>query len=264
MLHADTIKALAGVLKLDVSKLEAAIKSDKEETLEVPVLFDEPSKEAFGKNRFEEGKKAASEILVKDLKVKHNLEFEGKSVDKLIEALSEKAITDAKIEPNEKVKKIEAEKKELQSKLALSIENEQKLSKEYNDKLFHVETKTSILSQIPDNTIIPKEDLVELFMNRHRVAKEDDRVIIYKGTEKLVDNVLNPIPLKSAVAQFAESYLKKDGMGGSDNGGGGATGKFKTMSQFIEHCKKNGIEPMSDEGSKLLNENKEATFDKNS
>ena len=95
------------------------------------------------------------------------------------------------------------------------------------------------------------------------LTREDDRVIVYKGSEALKDNVLNPIPLKDVVSQFAEKYIDKSGMGGKD-GGGGTTGKFANMSQFMERCKKEGIEPMSAAGQDLLLKNKEANFDYNS
>ena len=259
----ETIKKIAEVLKLDASIFEANFKSDKEEVLEVPVLFTEDEKTTFGTNRFNEGKKAMSEIAVKDLKEKHGLEFTGKSLDSALEAYADKKLIDAKIAPDAKVKTLQDENKTLKGSLETALGKEQTLTKDYNDKLFQVETKSNILTHIPNETIIPREDLVDLFMNRHRVSREDDSIIIYKGDQKLVDNVLNPIPLKDAVAQFSESYLKKEGMGGKDLGGG-TPGKFKSISQFEAHCVKNNIAPMSDEGQKLLSENKEATFDYNS
>jgi ribosomal protein S13 len=263
MYNKETLKKIAEVLKLDVSTFEANLKSDKEETLEVPALFTEDDKNKFGENRFNEGKKAASEILVKDLKQKHAIEFEGKSIDGFLDKYSEKVIADAKIAPDEKVKKLADENKTLKDNLQAAIGKEQTLAKEYADKLFHVETRSEILSHIPEKTIIPREDLAVLFMNSYSVAKEDDRVIVYKGSDPIKDNVLNPVPLKTVISQFAEKYIDKNGMGGGDSGGG-ATGKFKTMTSFMDHCKKNNIEPMGEAGQKLLAENKEAAFDYNS
>jgi ribosomal protein L11 len=264
MISKETISKIAGVLKVDVSDFEAKLKSEKEETLEVPVLITEDEKKIFGDNRFNEGKKAASEILVKDLKVKHGLDFEGKSVDALLDHFAEKKIAEAKVAPDEQVKALKGEKKTLQDQIAALAGEKESIQKTYNDKLFQVEMKSQVLSSIPENTIIPREDLVDLFFNRHRVTKENDSTIIYKGDQKLQDNVLNPVPLKDAVKQFSESYIKKDGMGGGDGGGGGsAVPKFKTASQAYQYLKSKNIEPMSEEGLKLLNDNKEAGFDPN-
>lgn len=264
MYSKETLKKIAEVLKLDASTFEANLKSEKEETLEVPALFTEEDKNKFGENRFNEGKKAASEILVKDLKQKHGLEFDGKSIDGFLDKYSEKVIADAKIVPDEKVKKLSEENKTLKDNLQAAIGKEQTLAKEYADKLFHVETRSEILSYIPEKTIIPREDLAVLFMNSHRVAKEDDRVIVYKGADPIKDNVLNPVPLKTVISQFAEKYIDKTGMGGGDSGGG-ATGKFKTMSSLIAHLETVKVNPGSDEGQKLIREHiKDASFDVNS
>jgi len=113
----ETLKKIADVLKLDVSVFEANLKSDKEETLEVPVLFTEDDKNSYGTNRFNEGKKAATEIAVKDMKEKHGLDFAGKSLDAALEAFAEKKLADAKIVPDEKVKKLETENKTLKTSL---------------------------------------------------------------------------------------------------------------------------------------------------
>lgn len=265
MIAKETLKKIAEVLKVDVSDFEAKIKSDKEETLEVPAIVTEDDKVAFGNNRFNEGKKAASEILVKDLKESHKLEFDGKSIDKFLQAYSDKVIADAKIEPDKQVSALKTEKKALQDQIAGLTTEKENISRTFGEKLFQVEMRSEVLSHIPENTLIPKADIAELFMNRHRVTKEDNSVITYKGNEKLLDKVLNPIPVKDVVLQFAEPYLKKAGMGGGDNGGsGGAVPKFKTASEAYKYLKDKNIEPLSQEGLKLLNDNKDAGYNPNS
>ena len=257
MIAQETLKKLAVVLGVEVSALEAKIKSEEEETLEVPVLFTEDDKNTYGENRFKEGKKAATEIAVKDLKVKHGLEFDGKSLDGALEAYANKMLADAKIAPDEKVRKLTEENGRLKTDLQKALENETNIKSDYEGKLFHVGVRSQVLTQIPDNTLIPKEDLLDLFMNRHRVVKEDGSTIIYKGEQALKDNIQNPIPLKDVVAQFSEPYLKKAGMGGGDNGGG-AGGTFKTISDVYAHLTEKGIAPMSEEGLKAVAEAKKA------
>lgn len=252
MIAKDTLKKIADVLKLDVADFEAKIKSDKEETLEVPVLFTEEDKNIFGTNRFNEGKKAATEIAVKDLKTKYNLEFEGKSLDNALEAFADVKLKEAKLTPDKQVETLKSEKKQLQEQITHLTSEKESIAKDMNTKLFQVETRAQVFAHIPKNTIIPAEDLAVLFMNSHRVAKEDDRVIIYKGDQALKDNVLNPIPLKDAVAAFAETYIDKKGMGGKDDKGSGAGTKYNTMSELYEDLKKKGIDPMGPDGLKAV------------
>lgn len=270
MFSADTIKKIGEVLH--ISDFDAKYKSDKEETLEVPVLITEDEKNTFGTNRFNEGKKAASEILVKDLKTKHGIESDSKSIDTFLEKFSEKVIADAKIKPDEQIEKFKKEAGELRAKLESANQSMTTLKSDYESKLFDVQTTGEIRSYFPDKTAdgkpiaysLPVNDLVDLFKLRHRVANEDGGSIVYKGSQKLVDNVLSPIPLKNVVAQFAEAYVARGGMGGGDNGGGGgAAPKFKTASEAYQYMKDHKIEPMSNEGLKLLNENKDTGFDPN-
>jgi len=257
MLAQETLKKIAGVLGIEVSDLDAKLKSEKEETLDVPTLYTEDDKNTFGENRFKEGKKAATEIAVKDLKVKYGLEFEGKSLDSALEAYAAKAIADAKIAPDEKVKKLTEENGRLKGDLQKALDDATNIKGEFENKLFHVGIRSEVLTHIPDNTLIPKEDLLELFMTRHRVAREDNSVIVFKGDQAIKDKVQNPVPLKDVVSQFAEPYLKKGGMGGGDNGGG-AGGKFNTISEVYTDLKSKGIEPMSQEGLKAVADAKKA------
>jgi len=263
MYKVDSLKKIAEVLKLDVDKFIADFKSENEVALEVPALYTEEQNKLFGDNRFNEGKKAASEILVKDLKQKHGIEFDGKTVEGFLDKFSEKVIADAKIAPDEKNKKLLEDNKALQLKIQEAENKVQAKEKEFTERLFGIETKSQILSFIPEKTIIPRDDLAVLFMNSYRVAKEDDRVIVYKGSEAMKDNVLNPVPLKDVVSQFSEKYIDKNGMGGGD-AGGGTGGKFTKMSQYMDHCKNNNIDPMGAAGQDLLLKNKEANFDYNS
>jgi hypothetical protein len=266
MLHTDTIKKLAEVLKLDVSEFTTKLKSDNEETLEVPTLYTEDQYNAFGTNKEEIGVKKASEILIKDLKKKHGIEYEGKDPEKFLSLYSDKVLADAKVDPDKQVLTLRNEKKALQESVANLTTEKENITKNFTEKLFHVETRNQIGSLIPDNTIIPKEDLIDLFMNRHRVTKEDNSVVIYKGEQALKDNALNPIPVKDVVAQFTEPYIKKNGMGGNDDKGGGTAGTFKTASELTAYMQKKGINAMSPEGLKLYSDNKKAvaTFDENS
>lgn len=252
----------------DVSKLEEAIKAESEVSLDVPTLktetefnqmISEDDKVTFGNNRFEEGKKAMSEIKAKELKQKHGLDVEGKDLDKVIDAFTQKKLNESGAKPAEWAQ----EKATLQERITTA---EQKLSDkeaEFTEKLSNIENRNHVFALIPDNTIIPKEDLVTLFNTRYRIATEDGRTVIYKGSEKLQDNRLEPLPLKDVVSTFLDEgkYITANGMGGGDggSGGGGSSAKFKTLTEFEDWCKAQDppINPMSEEGNKILAERKD-------
>jgi hypothetical protein len=266
MFNTETIKKLAEVLKLDVSDFTTKLKSDKEETLEVPTLFTEDDKNVFGTNRFNEGKRAMSEITAKDLKTKHNIDIASKNLDDVIEAIAEKKLADAKIAPDEQVKKHKKDADELRTKLQQAENEKQELINNHENKLFTMNIDNEIITSIPDlSYTIPKKAISVLYKAEREFKKEDNRIVTYKEGRPLVDKVLNPISLKDDLAQFCETYVNKNGMGGGDNSGGGTAGKFNTMSSFMDHLKKINVDPLSEQGLKLLSENKKAvaTFDEN-
>ncbi len=254
-------------LGFDIEKLESAIKDEKEVSLTIPTLKTEDDfsklispddKELFGKNRFDEGKKAMSEIKAKEYKEKFKIEIDGKNLDEVVEAYATKKSTEAGKKPEEWA----TEKTELQKKI---IEAEEKLSSkevEFKEKVSIIENRNQVRSLITAKTNIPKQDLVDLFSLRYRVAEEDGRTVVYKGSEKLKDSRLEPLSLKDVVSSFLEEgkYLKVDGMGGGNgNGGGGGSAKFKSLIEFEDHCKSQKINPMSEEGQKILKERRDET-----
>lgn len=253
-------------LGFDVEKLESAVKSEKEEAIEIPTLktseeFDgmvsEDDKNTFGNNRFEEGKRAMSEIKAKELKEKFGIEVEGKNLDTVIDAYATKKATEAGKKPEE----WEDEKKQLQSKIQ---DAETKLSEketEFSQKLANIEIRNQVLSMIPEETTVPKQDLVDLFSLRYRVAQEDGRTVIYKGADKLKDSRLEPLELKDVVASFIDEgkYVKSSGMGGGDgSGSSGSSAKFKSLKEYEAFCEKEGLNPTSEEASKILRERKDS------
>lgn len=251
----------------DVSKLEEAVKAESETSLDVPnlktedefnSLISEEDKKVFGNNRFNEGKTAFSEIKAKELKEKHGIEIDGKDLDKVIEAHVASKVAETGGKPQEWAE----EKKALQTKYDDAQKDLLDKTDEFTKKLSNIENRNQVVSLIPDKTIIPKEDLVTLFNTRYRIATEDGRTVIYKGSEKLQDDRLEPLALKDVVSSFIDEgkYLPTNGMGGGDGQGkGGGSANFKTLNEFNDWCKKQDppVNPMSEEGQKLLSEKKD-------
>lgn len=262
MLNKETTDKL-NVLGFDVSKLTEAIKAEDEQSLEVPQLYTESQNTDFGKNRFDDGKNAMSEILAKDIKKNFNIESESKDINEVVKLYGTKILTDANIKPDEKYGNLEKDYKEIQRKLEESIESNSSLESDYKTRLFGIQITTKINSLIPEKTKIPKEDITTLFLTNYSVDKDEQgRTVVKKGNEILKDGVLNPLTLETVLNTFLDErkYIEKGGMGGGDRGGGGSA-KFKNMTEYVAYCEKNNIEPMGVEGQALLSKNKDANFD---
>jgi hypothetical protein len=257
-------------LGFDVSKLTDAVKSESEQSLDVPNLkteeefkgmLSDEDRDAFGRNRFEEGKRAFSEIKAKEYKEKYGVSIDGKDLDKVVEAHIEAKIKESSTGNTDWIN----EKKKLQESISEAESKLAEKDKEYKQKLFNIEVRTDILNNIPNEVTTPKEDIADLFLLRHRVAQEDGRTVYYKGDEKLQDKKLDPLGTKDLIASFIDErkYIPNGGMGGS--GGSGAQGgrstvNFKKLSEFQEWCKTQEGElsnPMSPEAQKVLAERKD-------
>jgi hypothetical protein len=260
MLNQDTVNKLS-VLGIDVSKLTEAIKAEDEVSLEVPTLYTEDQKTSFGKNRFDEGKTAMSEILAKDVKKTFNIEVDSKDINEVVKAFGEKKVSELG-KPNEKIATLESEKQDLQNKLQALSSEKQTLESDFNKKLFGIEVKSQLTSLIPENTTIAKEDVATLFLNNYSVDKDEQgRTVIKKDGKVEQDNVLNPLDLNTVVNTFLDTkgLVKKSGMGGKSTTGGGSA-KFENMAEYMEYCQNNDIEPMGQEGQAMLSENKSENF----
>ena len=104
-------------LGFDVSKLEEAVKSEDEQSLDVPTLYSEQQYNDFGGNRFKEGKNAFSEIKAKEIRDKFKLQTESKDIDEVMNGIIEMKIAEVNKDPDERVKALKSDKESLQSLL---------------------------------------------------------------------------------------------------------------------------------------------------
>jgi len=259
MLDATTISKLQAVL--GITNLAEIIAAEEEQGIEIPVLFTEEQKNIYGTNRFAEGKKAFGEIFTKDLKSKHpNVSYDGKNPEEFIEKFVEVKLAESGEEPDKKVAKLKAEKEELQAKLQQSLTGLDELKNGYEQKLFGITANNAIVSLIPEKTIIPRNQVLTIFNSVISTQKDEDGKIFHsKGGEPLKDELGNYKATKDVVAEFIDEnkFISSGGMGGNDDDRGSSS-TYRSTSEFLAGMEKRGIEPMSAEGQKILNESKSA------
>jgi hypothetical protein len=268
MLNKETSDKLA-VLGFDVSKLTEAIKAEAETSLEVPRLYPETDYNKFGENKdkegFERGKLTVTEILAKKMNDKYSLGFEEKDrrdFDKVTEALISKALKDAKIEPDKKVKELQddiAKLKDLHESTKTDYEGK---LKSMEGQVFNSTLRSSLGNELQGEYMIPKDDIYDIYITRNRVTKDDTgrAVVLNDKGEILKTDTREPISVNDHYKAFADKYVKKDGMGGDDKTKA-IPGKFAKMSEFKAYCETKKIEPLSEDAQKFLRENKAEKFD---
>lgn len=267
MLNQETKDKLQG-LGFDVSKLEEAIKADDEKSLDVPTLFTEQGitedqKVTFGNNRFEEGKKAMSEIKAKDMKSRFGIDLDTKDLDTVVDKVIEAKIKENSGDPDKRVETLTQEKETLQGTITRLQKEAQDKEVEFSSKLFNIGIRDEIKRIIPvEGMKVGQEDLTTLFLNGHGVTKDETgRTIVKKGEEVLKnETTLEPLELKHVVNTFLDqgNYKIKNGMGGDDSSGAGGSDipKFKNTNEFMTWAKDKGLNPMDPGPQKILAENK--------
>ncbi len=109
-LKTEAIEAIAKLTKIKAEDLKAAIESKDEVDLAVDeklTVLTEDEVTTLKNNEYKNGKEKGVEMAVKATKEKLNLDFQGKTVDGLVEAAQKKAVEEAKVPVNDKVKELE-------------------------------------------------------------------------------------------------------------------------------------------------------------
>jgi len=257
----DTIwQELAKRTGLEAEKLQSAIASETEETIElapVNILTDielNSLKETVGKESAKNGAKTIMEMEVKALREKHGLEFEGKTIDNLLNAYSSKQIIDAKIEPNKKVDELKLSLENLQSKYETDLDTKSNELQTLSKKLGEYKVNGDLVKHLPEGlTGIDPNDFMTLAKTNASFEYEDNVLVVKKGETVLRDKMEKPITPKDYLTEFAttKKWIETNGRGGGDEGGKG-NGEFKSVNDVMRHMEANNISPMSQEGQKLV------------
>jgi hypothetical protein len=203
--------------------------------------------------------KAGKEILIKELKEKIGLEFDGKDPDLFIEKAKEHFIAEAKIPANEAKQQWEKDKGILQTQITdWKTKYESEVGASAAAKL-----DATLLAKFPANRSkgLSDEDRLLLLKSKMEVKSEDGKQVVYYKGEKLQDNLTNPLNIDTAITHVftAEKWLEEGkggagGRGGNNNnaGGAGGNGVFKTLRDVNEHIEKNNWHPGSQQATQFM------------
>lgn len=222
MLKKETIKTIAEKLKIKEADLTTAITADAEVDLAIDEnlsVLTEDELSTLKKNNYNEGKKAGPEMEVDKVKKELGLDFAGKTVSALVDAVSKKAVEDAKIEPDKKVT-------ELQEKLNKAQDTAKDLQTKLTEKETEVSTaKTQglIVKDIPANTTLPAEKVLLLMKaDGYDYKNEEGKIVWYKDGKALTDKLGNNLATSDVATEYATTNKLLDetapagGRGGKD------------------------------------------------
>ena len=239
----ENLSVIEQTLQLPEGTLLQAIESQEAVKVELPELevFKKEDYNARIENLKSTFQKQGQDFLIKEAKQKFGLEFEGKSIDTLAEKLRAKALEEAKVEPNEKVKELQSDleklRKNLEEKDNLIIQKETEFKQKETKRLI----KDTLLSKINVETSIPKEDVLTILQSKYEIDVENDNIIFKQNGEVLKNNTtLNPKTVDELYAEFLPNYAKQPTGGKGEKNETGHK-KANSLEMFNEEMQNKGI-----------------------
>lgn len=261
------------MLEVDNDTIKKALEENQEaievksDVLEVRTKEDF---EAYTNNLRSESKTIGEEIGRKELFKELGVYEEGsgaqKSIEQSVNLLKswnqgnvEKAIKDSGAEPDKQVKVLQKDIDTLQNTIATIEGEREKIKSQFNDYKINDIVKSTILSAIPDTTILPKDDMVMILKSKIPTKVEDGKVIpIGSDGMPLKDpRTLNVLSYSDEVKKFFTdnpTYLKgaSGGAGGDDSLGG--VGSKQNLDEFIKEMSELGYAPNSENFNEIRKE----------
>lgn len=218
-------------------------------------IYDKESRDAWFNNTKGESIKTALELEAK--KWKKEFELEGKDFKELFENFANKLKSESNLTVDEKVKKYQEDTNLLKSTID-ALKNEKQLAvNELETFKQNILLEKEVIGNIPDNIVLPKEDMALILRNRLSPTVLDGRVVYKENGKELKDgHTADYLDSKTVIANFFkqnQNYLKvpAGGAGGKDST---ADTNDKSVKSFIEKRKANGESTTGLEFSKALNE----------
>lgn len=235
----ENIEQLEKSIGLESGKLAEMISSEENHTIAMDdyVIKSKSDYDSYIENVKKEHGKATLEIAIKNKRKDLGLEFEGKTLDNLLKFYGEKVEADAKIDPNKKYDTLKTDFEKVQGNLAEWETKYNNLESTYKQKETARTIDASILKEIPENTILPKEDVLALIKAKTQFnIGEEGLEIIKNGEIQKSESSRNLTTMNEYMKTFITPYLKEvdGGAGGGDSSGGAKEGSFELFEKQME------------------------------
>jgi hypothetical protein len=250
----ENITEIEQAFGLEEGKLSEMITSEEKHSIDLSTLLIEPK--AIYEERIANIKTSSSamakEVAIKKIKTTLGLDFEGKTEENLVEALTKKFETikeEVIKDPEQRYVALKTDFEKLQgnlqaeinkrTQLEVSFENDRKIAKIQNDVFKH----------IPENTLVSKNTiLIEANQKGFTFEVEDGSTVIKDSKGEIIkdEKTFSPIQLDSWMKSFITPYIKpvEGGGGGGDDTHPNRAGSFEAFEKEADkndwsHEKKN-------------------------
>lgn len=236
-------------------QLKNALEKNEPFTLsnEALIVRSKEEDETFKNNLRNEAKQTGVEVAIKEWRDKLGLDFQGKNMETFTEALKTKVLADAKIEPEEKLKKVLTDLETIKQSNQALLSEKEKLQNEFSGYKNNFLIQSELSKVLPTNTILPQEDVLTILKSKFDFSVTDGKIEVKANGEVLKNpTTLEPIPVKDVLNKFFTenpTYLKpvEGGAGAGDSGAGGTK---QTLDKFIEEMQGKGVALNSEQFNK--------------
>lgn len=240
----ENIAEIEKSLGIESGKLTEMITSEENYKIDLSdLIIDKKSVyEERISNIKKESATVAIEMAIKEQRNALGLDFTGKTMENLVNAIKTKTEADSKIEPEEKYKNLKTDFEKLQANL-VEKENEFTTFKTNIEKQNLLsEIKNDFTKHIPDNTLVSKSTIfTEAKEKGFSFEREEGKTVIKDASGQVLkdEKTLSPIDIATWVTNFSTPYLAKveGGSGKGDDKSPAAAGSFEA---FEKMATKNG------------------------
>jgi hypothetical protein len=247
------LEAIAKALRIDPAKLLEASKSDQEVEVEVPadlVVMTKAEQETRENSLKSTNIGIGKEIIIKELKQKEGLEFEGKDPEKFITEYKAKILKDANISVDEKVRERDKTIEGLRKNLG---ERDTEITT-LKTKASQAEADSKLLGLLPKEraSILTDQQYLSLIKQEYELTEHEGKPAVKNlKTGEIEKDKTTLAPLDPAVVvkgHFEGAKWiatpgaddKKTGPGGRGASDSTNTGGITNMKQFKDHAKAQG------------------------
>jgi hypothetical protein len=242
MLKEATITQLATLVKVDPAVLKAALVATDEQDVAIPADLQVLTKTEFetrDRNKYNEGKTAATEILLKEIKTKNKIELDSNDPDRIVEAIGKKAVEEAKIAPDKQVEEAKKERDQWKAKATTAEQAQEELKKQTTQ--LSLDNRFRALFPKDRSDILNDDEYLNSAKGRYSIETRDGKeVVVDRTTNDIVkDKVkLEPVAPADVIKGYfterkwiTEEQKGAGGRGGKDSIPGGGAGKFAKLSE---------------------------------
>lgn len=272
-LKAEDLKRLADLAKIKPEDLQAAITAEAETPITIAEdlqTFSPTELTTLKQNEYKRGGQAAVEIAVKDAKEKLGLDFQGKTIEGLAEAVSKKALADAKIEPEKKVQELTEKVATLQN----TVKTYEAQIAEKDQEVQTIKTHSEVFKHIPtfgeNAPALGQDEVLQLMKaNGYSFETREGKVVAVKAGHVVADKLGEAVAVKDVVTGFlkekkliTEEQTPGGRGGGNPNPGGKASTLSELKKQFLDQGKHLNGQEFADAVRKAQTENKDFDLNK--